>query len=117
MWEESIVAYFKISQNDRDGRHDSRIQDRINLGRYAISTMNGILRDKRVAKKTNQHVYRTVIKYCIIWFRSVAFLKKNKFSEVEMDFWRRSIRASSEDKIQNHVIREKYGFANLCFRL
>jgi hypothetical protein len=27
---------------DKDGRHDSEIERRINLGRYTISTMNGV---------------------------------------------------------------------------
>jgi hypothetical protein len=37
-----------------DGRHDSGIQQRMDLERYAISTMNGVSCDERVTGKTKK---------------------------------------------------------------
>jgi hypothetical protein len=57
----NIYLGMKINEG---GRH-SIIQGRINLGRYAISTMNGVVWDKRVTMKTKQNIYKIIIK-CIV---------------------------------------------------
>jgi hypothetical protein len=40
-----------VTEINGEGRHDSGILDRMNVGRYAISMMNGISWNKRVKKK------------------------------------------------------------------
>jgi hypothetical protein len=49
----------------KNGRHDSGIRDRANMGREAISLMTGILWDKRY-EKTEQNIYNAVMKKLFI---------------------------------------------------
>jgi hypothetical protein len=52
--------YLGIKIN-REGKHGSELNDRIKLGRYAISTWNSVIWNKNVTKGKKRCIYNTII--------------------------------------------------------
>jgi hypothetical protein len=53
---------------NREGTHDLEINERIKIGRYAISALNSVLWDKNVKKRKDNCIYKTIItEYDHIW--------------------------------------------------
>jgi hypothetical protein len=62
---------------NRQGKHDSKINETIKLGRHAISTLNSVLWDKNVIKIKKKCTYNTTVK--VLPHMGVKFGKlKNK---------------------------------------
>jgi len=94
----------------KDGNHEPEINDRIDKGRGAISKLNSNIWDRAVTPKTKTHIYRAIVKSTITYAAETWCLKGKtvaKLNYTEMDFWRRSVRISRNDKIRNTIIKQK----------
>jgi len=94
----------------KDGNHEPEINDSINRGRAAITTLNRNLWDRDVTPKTKTHIYHAIVKSTITYAAETRCLKAKtvaKINSTEMDFWRRSALISRKDKIRNTIIKQK----------
>jgi hypothetical protein len=63
-----------------------------------------------VTPKTKTHIYHVIVKSTITYAAETWCLKAKmvvKLNSTEMDFWRRSARLSTKDKIRNTIIKQK----------
>ncbi|KAJ4438655.1 hypothetical protein ANN_14602 [Periplaneta americana] len=98
-----------------DGRNHVEMKERLKKGKYAISTLNQVLWDKKIRIETKHTIYKSIVRSTTLygaetWQLQNAF--KNKFLALEMDYWRRSAGISKRGKIRNDIIREKMQVKN-----
>ena len=96
-------------QITNDGLLDTAIKERNQLGRNAITVLNGILWDRSINNKNKTLIYNTIIKSittysCEVW--PIKETTKRMLEATEMDFWRRSAGKSRLERITNERIRE-----------
>ena len=71
------------------GKQDKEIQSRINLGKMAISTLNGILWDKQITAETKTKIFKTIVRSIMTYGSEVWTSNKytrTKLMTAEMDF-------------------------------
>ena len=92
----------------------TKVRDRINRGRAAITKLNRILCDCGVTPKTKIHICHTIVKSTITYAAETWSLKAKtiaKLNSTEMDFWQRSARISRKDEIRDNIIKQKINIA------
>ncbi|XP_030752234.1 uncharacterized protein LOC115879478 [Sitophilus oryzae] len=94
----------------KDGTLDEAILERNMQGKKAVSILNGILWDKNITIENKKRIYNSIVKSIITYTSEVWPLKQKAertLKDTEMDFWRRSVGKSRNDKIPNETIRRQ----------
>jgi hypothetical protein len=72
-----------------DGNHEPEINDRINIGRAAVTKLNSILWGRDVTPKTKSHIYHAIVKSTITYAAETGCLKAkmvSKLNSTEIEF-------------------------------
>ncbi len=95
----------------KQGLYETEVLERIKQGRKLIGSLNSVLWDKNISKKTKLMIYRVIIQSVLygaeIWQLSEQM--RTKLRVMEMDFLRRSAGISRREKIRNERIKEIMG--------